>query len=67
MLVGMARPLAQPNPENASLSDLHAAVRAGSYETERRCMAIVMLITGIERQQVCRAPSKAATALSGSG
>jgi len=51
----MARPLAQPNPENASLADLHAAIRAGSYETQRRCMVIVMLITGIERKQVCRA------------
>ena len=55
MLVAMARPLAQPNPENASLADLHAAVRAGSYETQRRCMAIIMLITGIEREPVCRA------------
>jgi len=51
----MARPLAQPNPENASLADLHAAIRAGSYETQRRCMAIVMLITGIERKHVCTA------------
>jgi transposase len=55
MLFPMARRLAQPNPENASTADLHAAVRAGSYETQRRCMAIIMLITGIEREQVCRA------------
>lgn len=51
----MARRLGQPNSENASLADLHAAVRAGSYETQRRCMSIVMLITGIERAQVRRA------------
>ena len=55
MLLRMARRLAQPNAENASLADLHAAVRAASYETQRRCMAIIMLITGIEREQVCRA------------
>jgi len=55
MLSGMARCLAQPNPENASLADLHAAVRAGSYETQRRCMAITMLVAGIGREQVCRA------------
>jgi transposase len=47
--------LARPNPENASLSDLHDAIRAGSYETHRRCMAIIMLITGSTRKQVCRA------------
>jgi transposase len=51
----MARRLAQPDAENASLADLHAASRAGSYETQRRCMAIILLITGVEREQVCRA------------
>ncbi len=51
----MARRYAQPNPENASSADLHAAARAGSHETQRRCMAIIMLITGIEREQVCDA------------
>jgi transposase len=63
MLSPMARRLIQPNPENASLADLHAAIRAGSYETQRRCMAIVMLITGIEREQVCRAMEACDSAL----
>jgi len=47
--------LAQPNPENASLAELNAAIRAGSYETQRRCVAILMLITGSPREQLCRA------------
>jgi transposase len=51
----MARELAQPNPENASRAELHAAIRAGSYQTQRRCVAILMLITGSAREQVCRA------------
>lgn len=52
-----------PNPENASLSDLHGAIRAGSYETQRRCMAIIMLITGSTREQVCRAMEVCESAL----
>jgi len=51
----MARRLAQPNPENASCEELHAAIRAGSYQTQRRCVAILMLISGSTREQVCRA------------
>jgi len=51
----MARTLALPNHENASLADLHAAIRAGSYETQRRLIAILMLISGSTREQVCRA------------
>ena len=51
----MARMLAQPNPENASRAELHTAIRAGSYETQRRCVAILMLIAGSTREQACRA------------
>jgi transposase len=43
-----------PNPENASLSDLHAAMRAGNKETYRRCSVIIMLLTGSSRQQVMK-------------
>lgn len=63
MLIGMARPLAQPNPENASLGDLYAAFRAGSYETQRRCMAIIMLRTGSAREQVEKAMLACTSAL----
>jgi transposase len=59
----MAMLLAKPNPENASIADLHAAIRAGSYETQRRCMAIIMLITGVSRPQVCRAMEACDSAL----
>lgn len=59
----MAQRLAQPNPENASLGDLHAAIRAGSYETQRRCMALIMLITGVGREQTCRAMETCESAL----
>jgi transposase len=51
----MARGPAQPNPENASIADLQAAIRAGSYETQRRLTALLMLLTGSDRAQVCRA------------
>jgi transposase len=51
----MVRRAIQPNPENASIQDLNATIRAGSYETQRRCMAIAMLLTGSSRDQVCRA------------
>ena len=51
----MARALATPNPENASLDDLRAAMRAGNRETYRRCVVIVMLLTGSSRDQVARA------------
>jgi transposase len=41
-----------PNPENASLSDLQAARRAGNRETDRRCLVIIMLLVGSSREQV---------------
>jgi transposase len=48
----MARALVIPNVENASLSDLRAAQRAGNKETYRRCIVIIMLLTGSSREQV---------------
>jgi transposase len=59
----MARTLTLPNPENASLSELHAAIRAGSYETQRRCVAILMLISGSTREQAGRAMQASSSAL----
>jgi transposase len=50
----VAQRLAVPNPENSSLSDLHAAMRAGNKETYRRCSAIIMLLTGSSRRQVMK-------------
>jgi len=44
-----------PNAENTSIHDLRAAFRAGSTETQTRIMAIIMLLTGIDREQVCAA------------
>jgi transposase len=41
-----------PHPENASLSDLRAAQRAGNKETYQRCLVIIMLLTGSDREQV---------------
>jgi transposase len=41
-----------PNPENAALSDLRAAQRAGNRETTQRCLVIIMLLTGSTREQV---------------
>jgi transposase len=43
-----------PNPENASLSDLYAARRAGNKETYRRCSVIIMLLTGSSREQTMK-------------
>ena len=51
----MARALITPNPENASLADLQSAMRAGNRETHRRCMVVIMLLTGSPREQVIRA------------
>jgi transposase len=42
----------RPNPENASRSDLRAALRAGNRETNQRCLVIIMLLTGSTREQV---------------
>lgn len=51
----MARPLIEPNPENASIHELKEAARVGTSETSTRCIAIQMLIIGISREQVCQA------------
>jgi transposase len=51
----MARALLVPNPENASLISLQAAMRAGNKETYRRCLVIIMLLTGSSRDQIVRA------------
>lgn len=51
----MAPPLAQPNPENASLKELKEAGKVGTFETNVRCNAIQMLVVGIPREQVCAA------------
>ena len=50
----MARALLSPNPENASLADLQGAMGAGSKETYRRCVVIIMLLTGSSRDQIVR-------------
>jgi transposase len=55
MLASMGMPLTTPNAENASLANRRATIRAGSYETQRRCVAIIMLISGSSREQVARA------------
>ena len=51
----MARRLLQPNAENGSIHALKEAARVGSNETALRCTAMQLLITGITRDQVCRA------------
>ncbi len=48
----MAQRYLTPNPENAALSDLRAAQRAGNRETSQRCLVIIMLLTGSSREQV---------------
>lgn len=50
----MPRAHLAPNPENASLSDLHAVQRAGNKETHRRCLVIILLLTGSPREQVMK-------------
>jgi transposase len=54
----MPRELIQPNPENASIEDLRAAMGPGSKTTGTRCLAIIMLLTGSSREQVCAAVGK---------
>ncbi len=51
----MARQLLEPNPENATISELKEAGRVGSSETAVRCTAIQFLLAGTNRQQVCDA------------
>ena len=48
----MAQRYLAPNPENASLADLQAVRKAGNKETDRRCLVIIMLLTGSSREQV---------------
>jgi transposase len=55
MVIFMARALLKPNPENASIHELREAGRVGSPETSTRCTAIQLLVTGVEREQVCTA------------
>jgi len=50
----MPRICTEPNPENASLQELQKMFRIGTLETQRRCMAMIMLLTGSNRDQVCR-------------
>lgn len=50
----MAQRYLTPNAENASLSDLHATQRAGNKETYRRCIVVIMLLTGSPREQVMK-------------
>jgi transposase len=51
----VARTLLAPNPENAFLADLQSAMYAGNKETYRRCLVIIMLLTGSSRDQIMRA------------
>ncbi len=51
----MARPLLEPNAQNASIHEFKEAARVGSSESALRCTAIQMLIVGISRSQVCQA------------
>lgn len=51
----MARQLLEPNPENATISELKEAGRVGSSETSVRCTAIQFLLAGTDRQQICDA------------
>jgi transposase len=50
----MSRLCNKPNAENASLQELQKMFRIGTIETQRRCMGIIMLLTGSNREQVCR-------------
>lgn len=52
----MARRHEDPNPENVSLQELQRIFHtAKSSETRRRCMGLIMLLTGSSRDQVCHA------------
>ena len=50
--LSMSRKPIEPNFENASLQELRATMIPGSRETQLRCMAIIMLGTGSNRDQV---------------
>ena len=51
----MARKRLEPNPENATASELKNNARVGTHETAIRFNAIQMLNVGITREQVCAA------------
>jgi len=52
----MARRYTEPNIENATLEELRWQFKySKSQETKRRCMCIIMLLTGSPREQVCKA------------
>jgi transposase len=44
-----------PNSENASLAELQALRKTGNRETDRRCLVIIMLLLGSNREQVMKA------------
>ena len=50
----MAQRYLTPNRENASLADLQAVRKAGNKETDRRCLVIIMLLTGSPREQAMK-------------
>ncbi len=50
----MAQRYLTPNGENASLADLEAVRKAGNKETDRRCLVVIMLLTGSPREQVMK-------------
>jgi transposase len=50
----VAQRLLVPNPDNASLADLQAVRKAGNKETDRRCLVIILLLTGSSRAQVMK-------------
>lgn len=50
----MPRRYLTPNGENASIADLQAAQKAGNKETYRRCLVVIMLLSGISREQVTK-------------
>ena len=50
----MAQRYLTPNGENASLADLQAVRKAGNKETDRRCLVIIMLLTGSPREQAMK-------------
>ncbi len=51
----MCRTRLEPNPENATCEELKEASRVGTFEMNTRCTAMQLLITGIPRDQVCKA------------
>ena len=58
MIVLMPQRLLQPNPENASLAELRATMDVGSSTTRTRCLAILLLVMGGSREQVCETIEK---------